>query len=319
MIKDLLAHRVLIVLGKGGVGKSTLSAAIAKVATLAGATALIMECDARAPLAASFGVEPSFVPTQVAHNLSLMTLDGRAALEEYLRLVVPGRMLLKAVFASRIYQFFVQAAPGLRELMMLGKVFYDAGRTDAKAHAPNIIVVDAPASGQAMSLLKMPTAARSTFGDSIVGKEASNISKMLRDQRNCAIIQVTTADSLSISETIETHAQLTSLHLAPAAVVFNRMPTFEFDANDISALTSRRGPQMRKKDLEHLAELAKSELNRAAEARKAIANIRKETGSPVLEIPEHSGMSGIELIDRITADLARHREDETVQRAAHRR
>jgi anion-transporting ArsA/GET3 family ATPase len=213
----------------------------------------------------------------------------------------------------------VQAAPGLRELMMLGKVFYDAGRDGAEPAVRNSIVVDAPASGQAMSLLKMPTAARSTFGDSIVGKEASNISKMLRDQRNCAIIQVTTADSLSISETIETHAQLTNLHLAPAAVLFNRMPPFEFDADDITALTNRRGPHMRKKDLEHLAELAKSELNRAAEARKAIAKIRKETGGPVLEIPEHSGMSGIDLIDRIAADLARNREDETVPRAAHRR
>ena len=182
MINDILSRRVLIVLGKGGVGKSTLSAAIAKTATISDARALIMECDARAPLAATFGVASSFVPAQVAHNLDLMTLDGRAALEEYLRLVVPGRMLLKAVFASRIYQFFVQAAPGLRELMMLGKVFYDAGRTDAKAPAPSIIVVDAPASGQAMSLLKMPTAARSTFGDSVVGKEASSISKMLRDR-----------------------------------------------------------------------------------------------------------------------------------------
>src|SRR3984885_41800 len=137
MLNEILARRVLIVLGKGGVGKSTRSAAIAKVATLSGATALIMECDARAPLAATFGVEPSFVPTQVAHNLALMTLDGRAALEEYRRLVVPGRMLLKAVFASRIYQFFVQAAPGLRELMMLGKVYYEAGLDDAKAPPRN--------------------------------------------------------------------------------------------------------------------------------------------------------------------------------------
>ena len=319
MLNEILAHRVLIVLGKGGVGKSTLSAAIAKVATLSGAHALIMECDGRAPLAATFGIEPSFVPTQVAHDLSLMTLDGRAALEEYLRLVVPGRMVLKAVFASRIYQFFVQAAPGLRELMMLGKIFYDAGQTDTKPAARNIIIVDAPASGQAMSLLKMPTAARSTFGDSIVGKEASNISKMLRDRSNCAIIQVTTADSLSISETIETHVQLSEIHLAPAAVLFNRMPPIEFDAADVSALTSRRGPHLRKKDLEHLAELAKSELHRVAEARKAIAKIRRETGGPVVEIPEHSGASGIDLIDRIVADLARNREDEPVPRAAHRR
>ncbi|MGC2756534.1 hypothetical protein, partial [Candidatus Binatus sp.] len=171
----------------------------------------------------------------------------------------------------------------------------------------------------AMSLLKMPTAARSTFGDSIVGKEASNISKMLRDRRNCAIIQVTTADSLSISETIETHAQLSSIHLAPAAVIFNRTPPSEFNAVDISALTNRRGPHIRKKDLEHLAELAKSELTRVAQARKAIAKIRTETGGPVLEIPEHNGLSGIALIDSIATELARYREDEPARRAAHRR
>src|SRR5271167_762284 len=307
MLNEILARRVLIVLGKGGVGKSTLSAAIAKLATLSGARALIMECDGRAPLAATFGVTPSFVPAQVADNLALMTLDGRAALEEYLRLVVPGRMLLKAVFASRLYQFFVQAAPGLRELMMLGKIYYEAGLDGAKPPARSLIVVDAPASGQAMSLLKMPTAARSTFGDSIVGKEASNISRMMRDRRNCAIIQVTTADSLSISETIETHAQLSSLHLVPAAVLFNRVPPFDFDASDISALTNRRAPHSRKKDLEHLADLAKSELNRASEARKAIAKIRAESGASVLEIAEHSGLSGIALVDRIAADLAPYR------------
>jgi anion-transporting ArsA/GET3 family ATPase len=248
-----------------------------------------------------------------------MTLDGRAALEEYLRTVVPSRMLLKAVFASRLYQFFVQAAPGLRELMMLGKVYYEAGRTDAKRPGRSMIIVDAPASGQAMSLLKMPAAARSTFGDSIVGVEAANISRRMRDRRNCAIIQVTTADSLSIAETVETHANLSRIHLTPAAVLFNRMPPCGFDAGDISTLTNRSGPHLRKKDLEHLAELAKSELNRAAEARKAIAKIRTETGGPVLEIAEHSGLSGIELIDRIAADLARSRENETAPRAAHRR
>src|SRR5208282_4872730 len=184
-----------------------------------------------------------------------------------------------------------------------------------------IIIVDAPASGQAMSLLKMPTAARSTFGESVVGKEAGNISRMMRDRRNSAIVQVTTADSLSISETIETHADLSRIHLAPAAVLFNRTPRSGFDADDISALATRRGPHLRKKDLEHLAELARSELNRAADARKAIAKIRVESGGPVLEIAEHGDLSGIELIDRIAAELelARNRENETAARAVHRR
>jgi anion-transporting ArsA/GET3 family ATPase len=319
MLNEILARRVLIVLGKGGVGKSTLSAAIARLANMSGDRALVMECDARAPLAATFGVPSSFAPTEVAPNLALMTLDGRAALEEYLRLVVPGGMLLKAVFASRLYQFFVQAAPGLRELMALGKVFYDADQIDANTPARRIIIVDAPASGQALSLLKMPAAARSTFGDSVVGKEARNISRMMRDRRNCAIILVTTADGLSISETIETHAQLTSMHLAPAAVLFNRMPPSDFDTGDVAALANRRGPHLRKKDLEHLAELAKSALNRASGARKALAKISAETGGPVLEIGEYGRLSGIELIDQIAADLARYREGEATPRSAHRR
>ena len=321
MLNEILARRVLIVLGKGGVGKTTVSAALAKLATMSGVRALIMECDARAPLAATFAVAPSFVPTEVAPNLALMALDGRSALEQYLRTVVPGRMLLKAVFASRLYQFFVQAAPGLRELMALGKIYHEAERTDAKLPGRNMIIVDAPASGQAMSLLKMPTAARATFGASIVGVEAGNISRMMRDRRITAIIQVTTADSLAISETIETYANLSRIHLAPAVVLFNRMPRSEFDADDISALMSRRGPHLRKKDLEHLAELAKSELNLAADARKAVAKIRAETGAPVFEIAEHGGLSGIDLIECIAAELelARNREDETTARATHRR
>jgi hypothetical protein len=304
MLAELLSRRVLIILGKGGVGKSTLSAAFATLAARGGMHALIMECDARAPLAATFGVESSFVPAQVAHNIWLMTLDGRAALEEYLRLVVPGRVLLKAVFATRLYQFFVQAAPGLRELMRLGKVYYEAGRESAGPQPRQIIILDAPASGQALSLLKMPSAARATFGESIVGKEARNISQMIRDRRRCAIVQVTTADGLSISETLETHAQLSRINLAPTAVFFNRVPSAEFGADDISALSNRHGPRLHKKDLEHLA---------------ALARIRHETGAPVLEISEHGGLSGLKLIDRVAADLASQREQETAPRALPRR
>lgn len=310
MLKEILARRVLIVLGKGGVGKTTVSAAIAKLAASSGARALVMECDTRAPLAAVFGVEPSFDPKEVAPNLYLMALDGRCALEEYLRLVVPSRMLLRAVFASRLYQLFVQAAPGLRELMMLGKIYYEAGRTAAKPPHRSVIIVDAPASGQAMSLLKMPTAARTTFADSVVGKEASNISRMLRDRRHCAIVQVTTADALSVSETIETHAELRRIHLAPVAVLFNRMVTSDFDADDVAALANRRGPRHRKRNLEHLTELADSELRRVTEARKAIAAIRGATGGPVIEIAEHRNSAGAELIDYVGGDLARDNEIE---------
>src|SRR5260370_3333432 len=118
--------------------------------------------------------------------------------------------------------------------------------TRPKAPEPRngpIIIVAAPASGQAMNLLKMPTAARTTFADSVVGKEASNISRMLRDRRHCAIVQVTNSDALSVAETIETHAELSRIHLAPAAIIFNRVVTPTFSATDIAALTNRSVPR----------------------------------------------------------------------------
>src|SRR6266851_8986723 len=310
MLIELLDRRLLIVLGKGGVGKTALSAALGRLAAGAGKRALIFDCVSRAPLAMTLGVEPSFDPVEVAPNLSLMILDGRHSLEEYLRLVVPGRMLLKAVFASRLYQFFVQAAPGLRELMMLGKIYYEAERKDFKPPNRRMIIVDAPASGQAMNLLKMPTAARTTFADSVVGKEASNISRMLRDRRHCAIVQVTTADALSVAETIETHAELSRIHLAPATVIVNRMVVPSFSASDIAALKNRRVARNRKKNLEHLAEIAESELRRVAEARKALATIRAATASPLIEIAEHRSLAGIDLIDSVATDLARDSEIE---------
>ncbi len=163
-----------------------------------------METDTRAPMANAFGIKPAFEPVMVSDQLFEMVLEGRHALEEYLKLVIPARAVMRAVFSSRLYQFFVNAAPGLKELMLLGKVYYEAERKLGGREQWDLIVVDGPASGQALSLLKMPTAARQTFGDSVVGREAGNISRALRDETETAVILVTTPEPLPISETLET-------------------------------------------------------------------------------------------------------------------
>jgi anion-transporting ArsA/GET3 family ATPase len=316
MLNEILGRRVLIVLGKGGVGKSTLSAALAKVAILSGARALIMECDARAPLAATFGVASSFVPTQIAHNLDLMTLDGAPALEEYLRLVVPGRMLLKAVFASRLYQFFVQAAPGLRELMMLGKIYYEAERKLGGRDHWDLIVVDGPASGQALSLLKMPTAAQQTFGDSVVGREAANISRALRDDGETAVVLVTTPEPLPISETLETAATLREAGIKPAAIIFNQSRAPNFSNRDVTKLREHLVASGNASDAEYLGRIAKNELDRASQAEKALSQLRAETSIPAIELPLLRGVSGGELVRALAHELAANAGEKSSKRVA---
>jgi len=117
-------------------------------------------------------------------------------------------------------------------------------------------------------------------------------------------------DALSVAETIETHAELSRIHLAPAAVIVNRMVAATLSASDIAALRNRRVPRIRKKNLDHLAEIAESELRRVAEARKALATIRTATAAPLIEIAEHRSLAGIELVDSVAADLARDSEIE---------
>ncbi|HVN27674.1 MAG TPA: ArsA-related P-loop ATPase, partial [Candidatus Binataceae bacterium] len=265
----------------------------------------------------AFGVKPDFEPVLVSERLFAMVLEGRHSLEEYLKLVIPARTVMRAVFASRLYQFFVNAAPGLKELMMLGKIYYEAKRKLAGRAHWDLIIVDGPASGQALSLLKMPKAAQQTFGESIVGREAGNIIRALRDERETAVVLVTTPEPLPISETLETAQTLNEIGIKPAAIIFNRARTPNFSSRDVARLREHLTASGKASDAEYLARIAKAELQRASLAAKALAQLRDETSAPVIELPLLHGLSGGELVRALAAkiadDLGEHNSTESAQ------
>jgi anion-transporting ArsA/GET3 family ATPase len=304
VLNQLFNRRLLVLLGKGGVGKTAISAAIALAASRAGLRVLAVECDERGPLASIFGRPPSYDPIEVEPRLALMLLEGAHALEEYLRMVVPGRAVLGAVFSSRLYQYFVQAAPGLRELMMLGKLYYEIQRKPADHNRWDLIVLDAPASGQALSLLNMPAVARKTFGESVVGREASNINRMLRDPQVCALIQVTTAEAMALSETLETYEALKKSDLGVSAVILSRSRSNLFAKADVNRLIKRAGQNKKLKHLDYIQSLAHEELQRASAAREALALLHKRISAPIIELPDYRGLFGIELVGKLAVDLA---------------
>jgi anion-transporting ArsA/GET3 family ATPase len=303
MLSDLLQHRVIFLLGKGGVGTTSVAAALALAASRRGNAVLAMESDVRGPMAVSFGIKPAFEPAMISERLFLMVLEGRHSLEEYLRLVVPARTVLRAVFASRLYQFFVQAAPGLKELMALGKVYYEAERKMGGESHWDAIVVDLPASGQALSILRMPTAAQETFGDSVVGREAGNINRMLRDGRQTAVVLVTTPEPLPISETLETAAALSAMGIEPAAIVFNRSRAPQFSSRDVARLKEHLIASGNTAGAEHLGRIAKMELERASQAVHALEQLRTNAHAPVIQVPQLHGLSGGELVRRLAQEL----------------
>jgi anion-transporting ArsA/GET3 family ATPase len=221
--------RLQLVVGKGGVGKSTVAAAIAVAAARRGARVLALEIAHPGGLARIFGAAPSAPgePTQVRPRLWIAYVDGEAALAEYLELVVPISRLLAAVFASRVYRLFVAAAPGLKELMTIGKIWYEQDRKDADgSFAWDVVVVDAGASGHSLQYLQMPGAAAKTFGSGLVHREAVRVQALLKDPERCEVHVVALPEEMPVTEAVQIVERLcTDLGLPLGTLFMNRCRT----------------------------------------------------------------------------------------------
>jgi len=239
---SLLDRRLLIVAGKGGVGKTTVSCALALVAAQAGKRTLLAEVDGAGRAASLFGIEPGAVgeAKEARPSLSVMSVDGSTALAEYLEIIVPVKRVLQAVFSSRIYQYFVAAAPGLKELMTVGKIWYEAERRDDGQRRWDLVIFDAPATGHSLQYLRMPHAAHEAFGAGLVGRESQRIVDLLTDTRRTAINLVTTAEEMPVNETLEMYGQIRAdLHMPLGMLFANRVHRCNFTATDLDQLAGR--------------------------------------------------------------------------------
>jgi anion-transporting ArsA/GET3 family ATPase len=284
MPASLLERRLHFVVGKGGVGKTTVAAAMALGLVRRGKRTLAVEMDAGGRLAAVLAGAP-----ELETRLTVLSVDGRAALEEYLGLIIPVKRLLSTIFSSRIYQYFVAAAPGLKELMTVGKIFYEATREEGGRPLWDAIVVDAPATGHSLQYLRMPQAARETFGVGLVQREATRIVELLRDRRTTAVHVVTLAEEMPVAEALEARAQLTgALDLPLGHVIVNRLHRRRFDAAVLDRLRAAadRAPADARALLACVAERAAEESGWSDINATHLARLRAGIGdAPLVELP----------------------------------
>ncbi len=208
-------------LGKGGVGKSTVAAALALAARESGASVLAIELNAPAGLSRALDVRLS-APGAIAianSGVSVMFIDGAAALAEFMKRKLHLGSLTDAVLAHPLYKAFVAAAPGVKELLAIGKI-QDEVRLRKRW---DVVVVDAGGSGHAIELLRMPSAAEDTFRSGRVHREAKHVHAMLADTRHTAVHVVATAEEMPVAEAIDSVARIgTDLGLPIGRVIVNR-------------------------------------------------------------------------------------------------
>ena len=198
------SSRVLIVAGKGGVGKTATSAALALAAAQTGRTVLVVEVAGRLDSAPMFGVDPQGYDEQTVYNdsgprlIRCRSITPDAALVDWLSNHGFTR-IVRRMSKSGLLEIVATATPGIKELLVLGQI-----RFLEQSRVADLIIVDAPAAGHALNFLKAPLAVRNTARTGVLRRQATEALEMLGDRERCRALLVTIAEETPIKELVET-------------------------------------------------------------------------------------------------------------------
>jgi anion-transporting ArsA/GET3 family ATPase len=222
----LSEKRLSLVLGKGGVGKTTIAAAWALALSRRGKRVLLAQVNAKERLSQLLGVESiTDQVVEVRPNLFAVNMTPDSALHEYALMVLRFEQLYKLVFENKMSKSFLRAIPGLDEWTMLGKIWFHAEekRKDGQPKYDHLIV-DCPATGHGIYFLRAPQIVIDVVPEGPLTDYAIKMRDMLEDKQKTAPIYVTLPEDMPINETIELRqASERDLRLAKGQVVVNAL------------------------------------------------------------------------------------------------
>jgi len=280
----LLDRRLLIVTGKGGVGKSTVSAALALVAARRGKRVLVAEVNVQERVAPLLGAPPAGpVAREAVPGIFTVNVDPRHALEEYGLMVLRYRALYQAVFENRLVKFFLRVIPALPETLMLGKILYEARVLEGGRPRWDMVVVDAPATGHAVQLFRVPAALLETVPRGPMRRDAEWMQALLTDPQRTALSIVSLPEEMPVSETIDLDAQVREvLHIPRGPLFLNAMPDARFLPEEREGF---EGLQHAPSPLGPAARAALLQAERAEQAERHAARLRSAVDLPTVTLP----------------------------------
>lgn len=285
---DVYDRRLILVVGKGGVGRSTVAAAIAGQCAARGRKTLLYEVNANDRFGAYFnkpavGSEISWL----APNLSAVNATPASALEEYGLMVLRFRSVYEMVFENRVTRAFLRAIPGLDDYALLGKAWYHT--TEEKRGKPvwDTVVFDMPASGHSISMLRIPWVITDTVPEGPLTRDARTVKELLTDPARTAAIMVTLAEEMPVNEAIELEAKLSSFGIVPQHVICNQVYPQHFPVGSpvSKVLETLAADPMLESPLAELVTHSTLSRDRRHLNERYLGELRARAKSPVSELP----------------------------------
>jgi anion-transporting ArsA/GET3 family ATPase len=304
LLDEFFSPRVLIVSGKGGVGKTTVAASLALSAARTGKKVCVVEMDQKGSLTKIFGRGMAgYEPSEIFPDVWAISVGAEDALIEYLDVQYHMKRISKAFSGVHFIDYITTAAPGLKDILLLGKIWYlERGIAGGASKQDfDLIVVDAPAAGHMLTFLSAPAGLSDAVRVGPVRRQAEWLLEMLQDPARTRVHLVTLAEEMPVSETLETAAQLRDRIAVDTGPIFaNGVYPEVFTEKEVDSLediqrsdsfdgllTEAEGANLRldSDDLEAFFGYADFLFARRAIQTAHLKQLRESAGEAVIELP----------------------------------
>jgi len=280
----LCTSRVVIVAGKGGVGKTTASAALALAAARSGRSVLVVEIEGKSGLAAMFGHdELGYEARDLAPGIRARTLTPDDALIEYLQEHALGRLSRRLARAGAV-DMVATAIPGMKDILVLGKV-----KQLERADPADLIIVDAPAAGHAVTFLLSPAGLHDAVRAGPIRSQADDVIDLLTDGSRAQVMLVTLPEETPVNELVDTAFTLedrVGVKLAPVVIngCLDHAPP-DVSAEELADAARAADLPITPSDIGALVAAARFRAARVTNEREQIERLARRLPLPQIQLP----------------------------------
>jgi anion-transporting ArsA/GET3 family ATPase len=278
---SLLDRRLVVVTGKGGVGKTTVAAALGLLAARAGKRTVICEVAEQERLSDLFGVDASgHEERELAPNLHTVSVDPELAKEEWLRYQLKSGTLAGVLGGSSVFRYLSAAAPGLSELVTIGKV-WDLAQLERRTGGSvfDLAIVDAPATGHGIAMLRAPSTYASVARVGPIRRQALQIDAFLRDRERTGVVVVALPEEMPVNETLDLERRLAEeMEMGIDRAVVNALYPERFTREEAKRLRAARREN-------GAVRAALAEHERVRGQRSQLRRLRRGLDAPVATLP----------------------------------